>query len=154
MEIKLRPLTIYDIVPLFELRNHPGVIAQCRHRERVTEDDHLQWMFERVHRQSITRQWAIFIWGRAGNDLVGRLGISGAVNNIDISLFPLWQRKGFATQALQILERHLFLRGWDTLNALVRKTNDPAIRLFTQQGFRIMQQCIEPDFAEYRKELR
>jgi RimJ/RimL family protein N-acetyltransferase len=131
------------------VRNDPRIRNWCRQHTLITEDNHAKWlhkidndssikMFTVKLRTELPSKEGMFTPDFGSGDLVGVVGLTD-INLIhrraefSCYIFPEYQRRGYAIDALQTLFRHGF-DDWN-LHSIWGETFDgnPALSLFTDK---------------------
>ena len=138
--INLRALELEDLKQLRDWRNSPHMRQYTREYRLLNMENQIQWF------KSLTNDRSNIMFSittkKPQEALIGVCGlthIDWKNRNAEISIYlgeKKWQRKGYASDALQALIRYgLFELGLHRLYAIIFQYNKESIKFFEKNGF-------------------
>lgn len=123
-----------DAMDILCWRNDPFVRAMSRHREAISEEEHLAWYARAI--EDTNRLLLIGILAGQKIGVVRFDRCSASLWEVSITLAPLARGQGLALHLLKMaLEQLVALCAPVTVQAVVRLNNEPSLRLFRAMGF-------------------
>lgn len=130
--VSLRPFDLGDIDFLLRWNNNPAYIGDFEPPERVTQKELEEWL----SREKPGQLWYVIIAdGERLGQVVGRIEGGGSIQ-IGYRLVPKARGRGYATDAVLALVRHLFVEGIIRVTAEANPRNIASIRVLERAGFK------------------
>jgi RimJ/RimL family protein N-acetyltransferase len=149
--VVLRPVTVKDARSLFQWANDPRTRHNSLSQEPITEQRHLAWLSSRIDDSK-----AHSFIARADYSDIGIVSVdyrpavlakssscnAGTANHarVSITVAPLHRGCGYAVPMLRALCHRAKRMGLKTLEAIVKRDNEPSLSAFRDCGFWVSHQ--------------